>query len=233
MLKRFSLLSLVLILALAAWYFINKENSVISSQDFVIDNISNIDKIIFEKDNQSLKLEQVNKEWLVNDTFQLNEAMLKRFLKVFSNLNLIAPISSNARDTVISYLHTSSTKISVFANNNLRKEYLLGDLNNSGSGNVVLLNDEKLAVVNSMILVQDLNDIVSVNSLFWRNRMIFNKRTDQISRIIHANIKDTLKSYTISVENKNLRLYDFANHQIKIFNETAVERYISYFQNIK
>ncbi len=230
--KKVILISVVVILAVTAWYFTDKKNGVISSHDFVITDTSVINKIIFEKNSQRLKLEKLNSVWLVNDTFQVNNALVNRFLRVFGNLNLVAPISNNAKDTVVNNLKAKGTKISIYNNNRLQKEYLLGGLSSSKSGNIILLDEEKLAIINSSGLVKNLNDIVSVNSLFWRNRMIFNKTSGKIIRVTHKNILHNEKSYTINVKNGQFELLNSEGKPVNNFNPKAVERYLSYFQNI-
>ncbi len=123
-------------------------------------------------------------------------------------------------------------KISVYSDNYLLKGYLLGSLNASKSGNYLYVSDERIGIINTSGLVNDLKDIVSVDNLFWRNRMIFNKNSGQIVRITHLNIKNNEKSYTIYLKNDELSLLNNTNEQIKNFNKTAVDRYLSYFQNI-
>lgn len=230
--KRTILIILVLILAATAWYFTNRKNSVVSSQDFIIEDTSIVDKIILGKDNQILKLEKVDGEWMVNDTFQVNMALLRLFLRVFGNLNLVAPVSNNFRDSIIESLKETGIKISVFSDKELQKEYLLGNLNISKSGNYLYLPEKNIGIVNTSGLVKDLKDIISVNSLFWRNRLIFKKKTNQIVRLTHKNLKNIEKSYTIYVKNGEFSLLNHADKQIKSFDKTAVNRYLSYFQNI-
>ena len=115
--KRTILIAIVIILAATAWYFTDKRDSVVSSKDFIINDTSTVDKIILEKDNQILKLVKVEGEWMVNDTFQVNRALVKRVFRVFINLNLVAPISNNSGDSIIESLKKSGMKISVFSGN--------------------------------------------------------------------------------------------------------------------
>jgi len=232
MYKRTILISLVISLAAMAWYFTDRRNHVVSSSDFIIRDTSIVDKIIFEKDNNVLKLSRYNRAWMVNDTFQLNKALVKRFLRVFGNLNLVMPISNKAKDTIINNLKIEGLKISVYSGNSLQKEYLLGSLNDSKSGNIIFLNDDFLAIINSTGLVQDLNSVVSMNSLFWRNRLIFSKKAKRIIRVIHDNKRNIEKSYHIKSENRVLELFNHENVQIKSFDTSAIKRYLSYFQNI-
>ncbi|MEN8122000.1 MAG: hypothetical protein ABFS35_16745 [Bacteroidota bacterium] len=229
--KRIILIAIILILAGAAWYYNHEKNRVISSHDFLIDDTSTVDKIILEKDNQIVKLEKVEGDWIVNDTFQVNKALVKRFLRVFSNLNLIAPISNNSGDSIIESLKKNGTKISIFSDNNIQKTYFLGDLNDVKSGNYLSAND-KVGILNASGLVNDLKDIVSVNKLFWRNRRVFNKSLSQIIRITHKSVRNKEKSYTIFVKNDELSLFNYSNEKIENIDKVAVSRYLSYFQNI-
>jgi len=230
--KKVILISVVVILAATAWFFNKKQNSVITSQDFILTDTATIDKIIFKKGNLKLKLEQIEDNWIVNDTFQVNYALVKRFLRVFNNLDLVAPISGNSKDTVLTNLMEIGTEITVFANTDKSKEYLLGHLNASGSGNIMFLDNEKLAVVNAAGLVKDLNSIISTNSLYWRNRMVFNKRIEEIVHVVHENILQPEKSYSIIVERGNFSVLNHNNEPIKELNQTAIKRYFSYFQNV-
>jgi hypothetical protein len=62
--------------------------------------------------------------------------------------------------------------------------------------------------------------------------MVFNKRASEIVRIVHENILHPKKSYTIYIENGKFHVLNHNNNPVKEINETAVERYFSYFQNI-
>ncbi|RLD77412.1 MAG: hypothetical protein DRJ10_11970, partial [Bacteroidetes bacterium] len=230
--KRNTLIFIVIILAATALYFANEKNSVITSQDFIIKDTSLVDKIVLEKENQLVKLEKVEGKWVVNDAFQANKSLVRRFLRVFSNLNLVAPVSNNYQDSILEIIEKTGMKISVYSDNYLLKGYLLGDLNTTKSGNYLYVSDERIGIVNTSGLVNDLKDIVSVDNLFWRNRMIFNKNSGQIVRITHLNIKNNEKSYTIYLKNDELSLLNNTNEQIKNFNKIAIDRYLSYFQNI-
>jgi len=223
---------MVVVLAATAFYFYTQRNSVLTAQDFIIETASSIDKIIIEKGKLSLKLEKKDQDWIVNDTFQVNYALVKRFLRIFSNLDLVAPVSDNAKDTVLSNLEKAGTGISIFANDSKSKEYLLGHLNASGSGNIMYADNEKLAIVNATGLVKDLNSVISINSLYWRNKMVFNKRASEVVRVVHENILHPERSYTIYIENGKFHVLNHDNTPVKEINETSVERYFSYFQNI-
>ena len=226
------LIILVIILAVTAWYFANERNRVISSHDFTIKDTSLVDKIVLEKENQRVKLEKVEGEWMVNNAFHAKKSLVKRFLKIFSDLNLVAPVSNNCQDSILKIMEETGMKISVYYDGNLHKEYLLGDLNVHKSGNYLYLSDKKFGIIRTSGLVNDLKGILSVDNLFWRNRMVFNKNSGQIVRVTHLNIKDNKKSYTIYLKNNELGLLNNTNEQIRSFNKTAIGRYLSYFQNI-
>lgn len=229
--KKTILIIIVFILAATAWYFYEQKSQLLKSQDFIVNDVSLIDKIIIDKAGRNLKLEKLEDRWMVNDTFQANHALVRRFLRVFKNLDLVAPISGKAKDTVLGALLQNGTEVKVFTDNSLGKEYLFGHLNASGSGNIVLLDGEKLAIVNSIGL-KDLNSIVSAKSMYWRNKQVFNKNASKIVRLVHKNMLYPDKSYTIISQNGKLTVLDYKNKPLEDINNIAVERYLSYFQNI-
>ncbi|OQY01623.1 MAG: hypothetical protein B6I20_07600, partial [Bacteroidetes bacterium 4572_117] len=230
--KRTNLIILVLGLIAIAWYFTNKKNNAVSVNDFNINNITTIDKVVIKKGVQTLNLTKSDKTWMVNDTFQVNKLVINKFLQTFSNLNLVSPVSKKSANNILDDLKKTGTEITIYSNNKLLNQFTISEINKHGTGNYIYKNKIGVCIVNSSGFVDDLTHIVSVNSLFWRNKSILNKKAGQILSISHSNIKNKEKSYSIKNNKGQYSLTNFENKLIKNFNKTAIERYLSYFQSI-
>lgn len=225
------LIVLVIVLISLAGYYTYLQNRVLSSNDFCIKNADKITELHFEQGKNKVILYKKDKKWFVNDTFPANKSLIKRFFKIFSNLNLVAPVSKQKSDSIQESLSKSALKIKVFKNRSLKYEYLIGALNNSKTGNYVLCNNY-LGLINSLGLYKDLRNIVSAQSLFWRNKIIFNKPVNEIKSIHFKNFRKAEQSFLITSENGKFKVFDYKNNAIEHYDTSFVMRYLSYFQNI-
>ncbi len=225
------LILLLIVLIALAGYYTYLQNRVLSSNDFCIKNSQGITKIRFEQGESHVILHKIDRKWLVNDTFPANKSLIKRFFKVFSNLNLVAPVSKQTNDSIREVLSKSGLKITLFNDDKIEYEYILGELNSSSTGNYLLCNDY-LGLLNSLGLFKNLRNIVSAQSLFWRNKSVFNKPASEIKSIRFQNFRKPEQSFLISIEKGKLNLFDYKNSLIENYDTAGLNRYLSYFQNI-
>ncbi len=222
---------LLIVLISLAGYYTYRQNSVLYSAEFNLKNTERITEIRFEQGENIVVLHKKNKVWLVNDTFPANQNLIKRFFKIFSNLNLVAPVSKAKRDSVREVLNKSALKIILYKNSTKNSEYLLGELNAGKTGNYLLCNDN-LGLVNSLGLFKNLKNIVSANSLFWRNKIVLNKSATEIKTIVFHDFQKPQKSFLINIQNGKIALFDYQDNKIDNYDTSALNRYLSYFQNI-
>ncbi len=225
------LTALLIVLISLAGYYTYLQNKVLSSADFCIKNSSDITAIHIEQGKNKVTLHRKNQKWFVNDTFPANRNLIKRYFRIFSNLNLVAPVSKQKADSIKEILLKSGLKITLFNDDDIEYEYLLGELNHSKTGNYLLCNDN-LGLLNSLGLLKNLKNIVSVQSLFWRNKTVFNKPASEIKSIRFKNFPLPEQSFLIKFEKGRFNLFDYKNNKIEHYDTSSLNRYLSYFQNI-
>jgi len=226
-----SLIILFLILVALASYLTYEQNRDLTDEDFILQNAADIDQIIILQDSLKVELLKSGDKWLVNNSFEANTALIKRFFRVFGNLNLVAPVSKLHRDSIDRLLETKATKIELYSGRNKKYEYLLGDLNSAKTGNYLICNG-RLGIVNSTGLVSDLNHIVSTMDLFWRNKVIFSKTADEIQSVSVTNIRKPDKSFEIKKMSNLILLSDYEGFAPDSVNNERLELYLSYFTNV-
>ena len=224
-------LILLLVLVALAVYFTYENNRVVGDNDFVLEDTSIINKIIIKKDDLQVKIVKNKDEWIVNNRYKANNTVLKRFFRVFSNITLIAPVSKLRKDSITDELNKKGTIIVLYAGSSIVNKYILGSLNKNKSGNYLLCNN-RLGLVNSPGLITDINKIISVEDIFWRNKIIFNKQAEQIKYVSVINVQEIDKSFTISISEKKINLLNSKNMPVANFNPDKVKLYLSFFQNI-
>ncbi|MCF6240709.1 MAG: DUF4340 domain-containing protein [Bacteroidales bacterium] len=225
------LAALLIVLISLAGYYTYRQNRVLESTDFSIKNSKEITEIHFELGEESVVLQKKDTVWLVNNAFPANRNLIKRFFKVFANLNLVAPVSKIREDSIKRLLDNSALKITLYKKSSVQYEYLLGGLNSSKTGNYLLCN-EHLGLLNSLGLYKNLRNIVSVNSLFWRNKIILNKPANEIKSIRFKNFQKPEQSFLIDIGKSKFQIFDYKDNMIENYDTNLLQRYLSYFQNI-
>ncbi len=227
--KKILIFTLILLILLAG-YFTYEKNRVLTEEDFVLNDTSFISRIIISKDTATVMLSKENGKWMVNKAFDANTALIKRFFKTFSNLSIVAPISNRIKDSIMNDLEKNALEIQIFEGNNEAYNYLLGNMNRPATGNYLMCNG-RTAILNSGSVIKDLKEIVSINSLFWRNKIVFNKIPGTIKSVQIDNIKHPEKSFKIEKQNDKTNFF-ISGKIFEKYDTQKINRFLTYFSNI-
>lgn len=229
---------IILILSIAlltlAIYFtlFENRNSVFNKYNFAIKDTSSINIIIIENANNKIILNKQNNTWKIEKIYDVNKIAIKNVLRVFNNLDFVGKIDKNIKDSISSELDKTGTKITLKENKSIITELIIGNENKHKTGTYVKKTDSEPVIINSEGITNNIAQVISTNSLFWRNKTLFNFNISEIKEVKFYNVKNKRKSFNIKKEHN---IFVFKNAENKIIETKAnkINRYLSYFRKIK
>jgi len=227
-----TLISIIFLLIIAIYFaFFKDRNSVFNKYDFALKDTSQINLIIFENSLSKVILKKDNNEWKVNRNYYANHTAIKNFLRVFSNLDFVSKVDNKLKDSISTELSKLGTKITIKSNESIISELIIGDINDYKTGTYVKKNKMEAVIVNATGITNNISKVISTNSLFWRNKTIFNFNVDEIKKIEFYNKTNEEKSFIIEKKDDIYVLSNFKNKEIKN-NINKIKRYLSYYRKI-
>lgn len=242
--NKISLLILLVLGILTAWFVINNRRSTIKEalKDFAVEDTASINKIFLADRNNTITLQKVKPgQWTVNDKFKARNDAVSLLLYTIKMLEVKQPVGKKARENVIRKLIAGATKVEIYQNDKLVKVYYVGGETQDHLGTYMLLHDHETGENSSIPFVMyipgfdgylttryftDLND--------WRGKIVFQHTPPQIKSVKVEFIERPEFSYEISLPDKNrFELKHLqTNTVINDYDTLAVKQYISGYQNV-
>jgi len=220
----------ILILASLYFVFIHKSN-IMEDLNFNVEDTSRITKIVVSDKNKSVVISKVSGQWMVNDSYHANQALVKQLLRVFKNLEISVLIPNNQTDTFSNTIKKNGVKLEFYNQQDLIQYQFIGNYDESVKSTPILNEADKAAYITSPGLSANIRKFVEVDDIFWRDKLIFSQDSRQISDVSLTDLKHPEKSFTISAKNKSYQLFDGTGKSVA-FNKENIERYLSYFTNV-
>ena len=223
----------IALLSIAIYFaFFKDRNSVFNQYNFALKDTSNINLIILENFQNKITLRKQNNKWNINKTYSVNKITIKKFLRTFYNLDFVGKIDDKLKDSISSKLDKKGIKITIKNNKNIISELIIGDVNKYKTGTYIKKTNSNPVIINSTGITNNISQVVSTNSLFWRNKTIFNFNISEIKNIEFYNNKDKTKSFSIKKTKDILILKNFEKKAIEA-NKNNINRYLSYYRKIQ
>jgi len=205
--------TIILISALAVvilLYFVLQRNitSTISGQDsqFEFHSTDKIDKI-FLSNRATKKYVTLTKkgpaEWLVNDSFKVNNNQIDLIFATLKNMRVKRPVSKNEKNTVIKDMALHAVKVEIYENGSVSKTFYVGQNTQDEMGTYFFMEKGEEPYVchipgsNAFLNTRFFTDVVA-----WRSKTIFSTKEEDIKTIDIKWIATPEKSFTINNENK-------------------------------
>ena len=229
--KIISILSFVLILIVVYFAFLKDMNSAFNKYNFAIKDISKVDMVILEHTSEKVSLNKISNEWKLNKSYYVNTKVVNSFLRVFSNLEFVSKVDKTLKNSISQKLDEDGIKVTIKSKNTMILELIVGNVNSYGTGTYVKNINSEAVIINAPGLKNDISKVISTNSLFWRNKTIFNFNMNQIIKIDFLNNTDENKSFKIVKNNETYFLIDYKSKSVES-DMLKIKRYLSYFRNI-
>ena len=229
--KIISILSFVLILIVVYFAFLKDMNSAFNKYNFAIKDISKVDMVILEHTSEKVSLNKISNEWKLNKSYYVNTKVVNSFLRVFSNLEFVSKVDKTLKNSISQKLNEDGIKVTIKSKNTMILELIVGNVNSYGTGTYVKNINSEAVIINAPGLKNDISKVISTNSLFWRNKTIFNFNVNQIIKIDFLNNTDENKSFKIVKNNETYFLIDYKSKSVES-DMLKIKRYLSYFRNI-
>jgi hypothetical protein len=249
-----SILILIALGLLAAVMLINnsREGFRKKSNIFAVNDTTNITKFFLaDKNNNTVKVTRSdNGEWILNDKYSANPAMVHIMLKTFIGIDIKAPVAKSARNTIIRVMAGKSVKteiyqrvyrinifdwIKLFPHEKLTRTYYVGDATMDNSGTFMLMQGtEEPYIVNIPGFRGFVSTRYSAMEADWRNHSVFKFRIPEIQSVSVRFFENPEKSYLITNENnRSFTLTSLSdNRNMNRFDTLKVVEYLHRYHDL-
>lgn len=198
---------------------------------FNIQDTNSVEKIIIKNKNDSIVLVKLDKYWLVNDKYVVDDEQIERTLMTLKMVSMNTPFPENAREIIKSELKKNSF-ITIWNSKKIIKQFYLGKYVKESGNYFMLNNSENPYLVHIEGHDFDLNKNFSLDIIDWQSRILFHFEPQEINHIYY---KDFLKNYSYFVFTNNSKYYyskDTTRLNSKVLDNKKAEYYFSQFKNV-
>jgi hypothetical protein len=229
--KKFSLIALLIIFIILYFVFIHKSSGKIHEYSFTLEDTSLITKILISDNQTQTEISKTDGSWMVNKSFYASQPAIKQLFRIFKNLDISGLVSDTQSDSINRLLKEQGIRLSFWKEHKLIREFWLGNFDEDKNA-TLMLNDEDLAAYLVIPgLTKNIRKFIETDPVFWRNKLIFSFRPDEISRIELKDYYSINNSFIINKLDHHYHLFDHTNAEIT-FDENKLMRYLSYYANI-
>jgi len=219
-------------------YFLKPAKKNLTSKLFIINDTTNISKIIITQDTLKVILNRnkKSKKWTIDNKYPANNKAVKKLYQTLTEVKISKPVLNSRRDSLIKNIKTKGKKIEIFDyNNELLREIRIGTFVKQLDG-TYMYNRKKnsIFIVNIPGLENNLNYRYNINPVYWLNPEIFSYKPNEIKEITLNYPNALSESFKLTISEDTANLINLSNNQyVKEINLTKVGSYLSYFMNVK
>lgn len=190
---------ILLILAIVGfWFFAFREATIeVDETAFVVDDMSNIDRVEMESARGKVVLRFDGTRWLVNEQYTADRRTIQVLFGTIEHIRVGRPVSEKKLDEVKQQLRASGTTVKFFAKEALLKSYVVGGLQQKPEswfqleeGEPMIVNIPGYKVYAAGVFEQTAND--------WRDKRVFAFRWENFKSLTTTFTKDPREAFTIS-----------------------------------
>ncbi|MFH0896074.1 MAG: hypothetical protein V2A54_16700 [Bacteroidota bacterium] len=248
--KKFYLIILLVLLAIAAYVFFTNRSGTINSneKDFAVTDTASVVKIFLaDKSNHQSLLERTDNGWSLNGKFKARDDLIKVLLSTIHDVTVIAPVSNNAYNNVIRDIAATGTKVEIYYRSwwidifgiklfriTKKKVYYVGSPTQDHLGTEMLIENSNMAFVNYVpghrgFLSQQYTPLETD----WRDRTICSYYVPEIASLSVKQSEFPNESYQIeSVSEKQFKLQSLDGRSVPNYDTTAVLGALSSFYRL-
>ena len=238
-LNKFILLAIIVLTLLLLW-LVKSTDSESEEYNFAVADTAAISRIfIADMKGNSILLDRNSNSWKIDNKHRVQNKTMEVILRTIKDISVQRPVSESAYNKVIADLATNGVKVEVYQNfeKEPTKTYTIGGNTPDHLGTYMLMENAKYPYIMHII---GFNGILgpkyglqgnTINSGIWRDKSVFNLRTEQISSITLINEKGNDSSFTIKKDNGQLTLLNHQRQQLNA-NQKTLLSYMNLYQKI-
>ena len=233
---KISYIIFVVLLIIATVYFFSNHKGTLNKRNssFAIDKLDEITQIQILDDTTKLILTKQNNNWKVNQKYLVKEWNIQNFLTAINRLQVLSPVSNLAKQQVCMILKKEGIKVEILKNNRVIRKYYVSKPSMNKSKTYMLMNKSKTPFV---VRIPSFKGLVAnlyvADENFWRNKIIFKYKPQDINSIQIQYPANSHKSFQIKNHNDGyFSMFDFEENVLSDFDVKKVARFFTYFQKI-
>ena len=202
--------------------------------DFAIEKINKVTKIVLTSEQGKVELIKIPEGWQVNKRFMARENSVEFLLQVLSRLKIKSPVSDEKFLKETKTTTENVVFIEVFEQLRRIKSFFIYKVNSNSYANYA----RKREGANPYVLYipgfnKPIGSLFVTKEKFWEPYIFFDYRPGMIKAVKMDYPDSPQKSFRIlkTGENRYKLLQD--GREVPVFDTLAIERYLSYFRNIR
>ncbi len=230
------IIAVIVLITGAGIIYLTKMGTPFGKDDsgFAIEKVNKVTKIVLTSEQGKVELTKIPEGWQVNKRFMAREGSVEFLLQVLSRLKIKSPVSDEKFLKETKTITENVVFIEVFEQLRRIKSFSLYKVNSNSYANYARTREGANPYV---LYIPGFNKPVGsffvTKEKFWKPYIIFNYRPGMIKAVKMDYPDSPEKSFRIvkTVETRYKLLQD--GREVSVFDTLAIERYISYFRNIR
>jgi len=213
---------LIVLLCVAIYFFIfHYKSGTINpaSRRFSTTDTASISRIVLSSDSVSITLVRTDKGWLLDNSFTTRTEAIKALMNVLLLIDIKSPLPNVVSDSLSELLSSKGINVEVYKGENKLKGFSILSTKTLGLGTIGKVENHRKAFTLQLPGFKgDLASLFVLDPDYWKSNRLFIADIDQISRIDVEIPNNPEKSFSVSLDEKGIRL-----------KATYFDRYIDQF----
>lgn len=234
-------------------YIVANKKSTISEElkDFAVKDTTIISKIFLaDMSGKSVTLEKIDVgKWKVNNKYIARNDCINVLLETMMYLEVKAPVSRSAHNSVVKNLSTSAVKVEIYQKHRkkdkLIKSYYVGGHTQDHQGTYMILENTKTKVKSSTAFIMHIPGFQGylttryfTDENLWRDRKIFSYKSNEIISIKAEYPNTPNLSFELIINHSSsgrneITIKSSDGNVISDIDTMKVAHYLSYYRNIQ
>ncbi len=202
--KKYTWIIFVLMLAVGGYMLYTADDGEAKLRDttnFAVENTQDIDKITLkDRDGTPVTLSKKEGIWYVNNSYKAFQIKVEKFLEqTLQKVRIKGPVPQKAQENVIRSMVGHSKHIVIYANNEVIRDYYVGNPTPDQTASYVHLKGSKTPYIAHILGFKGVIDPkFSCIAEEWYDRTIFDYQTEDIAKITVRNNELPSESFVLS-----------------------------------
>jgi hypothetical protein len=223
------------LIILAAVFLLTDRKSTIRQKqiDFALEDPSQVDRIMIDNKVSRILIEKDNGIWHLNGKYIARQETVRMFLQALGRIEVLSPASKTIRDSIISRLEESGTRLTLYRGDKMLKSIVLYYEKRSIPGTYMMDNRKKqpYRVGLTGYKSDNIENLFSIKEAEWKENVLFACSPGDIAAVEIEYPQHREQSFRIARDEMNiLRLYPTGKKTSTVeVNPEELADYLSFF----